>query len=176
MSQHLESRASKLSGVFGTHSSLFHLNHLTFKSSVKLLLPGQYLLSAPLAALQFWPRLQPFRRRILYLLIKPGLQILHKAFIRHPAWGTPTGGRAPSTPTYSIGALLPATNGDAPCADQHRPSTTLLPAQESRHQGTNVTLQPQHQRKSDLTEGLETTKSSPISFPTCLLPRISTCH
>lgn len=32
-SEHLESRASKISGPFGMHSSLFHLNHLTFQCS-----------------------------------------------------------------------------------------------------------------------------------------------
>lgn len=32
-SQHLKSRASKISGPFGMHSSLFHLNHLAFQCS-----------------------------------------------------------------------------------------------------------------------------------------------
>lgn len=54
-SQNLKCRASKISGPFEMCSSLFHL---AFQCSVKLLLPGQYLLSAPLAALQLWARAQ----------------------------------------------------------------------------------------------------------------------
>lgn len=77
-SQHLKSRASKFSGPFGRHSSLFHLNHLSFQCSVKLLLPGQYLLSAPLAALQLWARAQLCTKILHFLPIKPGLLMLQR--------------------------------------------------------------------------------------------------
>lgn len=117
MSQHLKSRPSKISGPFGTHSSLFLLNHLAFQSSVKLLLLGQYLLSAPRAALQLWPKAQLCRKCLHYLLLKPRLQMLHTAFIqRLPSIRLPKRWWSTFHPNAPTRALLPATNDDAPLA------------------------------------------------------------
>lgn len=159
-SQHLKSRASKISGPFGMHSSLFHLNHLAFQCSNS---PCQ----VSTCCLHHWQHYSS----------EQGHSCAQKDFISFP-WnqGYPCCRRLllqwlSSRKVPRGGGGLPSKHSQLELLQVPKMTLPLLAhcADKSCPPGTKEQAQPQ--RKSDSEEGPAMTRFSPTSLSIFLLPR-----